>query len=400
MERKMSFLIINCGTSSIKMTLFSEKNQRVIEGCVKNLFSSSSILEMNQKKVTISAQSYGMALEMLLEHFKQAGFITGSLMGIGHRVVHGGEDYIMSTLITPKVERDLGSLSDLAPLHNPPAISGIEFCRQFFPGVPQVAVFDTAFHANIPQKAAFYPIPWEFSEKYKIKRYGFHGIAHAFSWKKYVQNRKNSHGKDRVIIAHLGSGCSMTAIQSGQSIDTTMGFTPLDGLMMATRSGELDPSIIPFLCKKEKKSSDEIISILNHQSGLLGVSGKTANMQEILLCASNDLQSKLALEMFIYHIQKKIGAFIAVLGGVDAIIFSGGIGENSWKIRQRVAEAFSWYSISIDEAKNQSCTHLKLGEIQRIDQGSSSASLYVVGCDENSLIFEETSKVLKNSILI
>jgi acetate kinase len=392
MAGKMTFLVINCGTSSIKMTLFSEDKKRLIEGSLKNLFSPSSILEINQKKVEVSAQSYQAALKILIEHFEQEGLVASSLMGIGHRVVHGGEKYTKSTLITHEVERDLQALIELAPLHNPPAISGIECAREFFPQIPQVAVFDTAFHVNLPQKALFYPIPWKLSQKYKIRRYGFHGIAHAFSWKKYVQNHKNSAEKHRVITVHLGSGCSMAAIRHGQSVDTTMGFTPLDGLMMATRSGELDPSIIAFLCNKERKSADEVMNILNHQSGLLGVSGKTANMEEIV--ASTDPQSKLSLEMYVYHIQKKIGAFIAALEGIDAIIFSGGVGENSWEIRKKIVEAFSWYSIFIDEAKNRSCTHLNLGEIHNINRPDSKVSIYVVGCDENLFIVDEMKEVL------
>jgi acetate kinase len=391
----MSFLVINCGTSSVKMTLFAEDKEPLVEGDLKNLFSPSSVLEVNQKRVTLSPHSYSMAIEMLIDYFEEAGFVASSLIGVGHRVVHGGEKYTRPTLITPEVERDLQALSDLAPLHNPPAMSGIECSRRFFPQTPQVAVFDTAFHANLPQKAAFYPIPWELSQKYKIKRYGFHGIAHAFSWKKYVQTYKQDSEKKRVITVHLGSGCSLAAIHSGLSLDTTMGFTPLDGLMMATRSGELDPSIVAFLCRREGRSPDEVIHILNHQSGVLGVSGKTGNMEQILLQASTDPRAKLALEMFIYHIQKKIGAFLAILEGVDGIIFSGGIGEKSWEIRKMIVEALAWYSIFIDEQKNRLCIQLNPGEIRSINHPESKVSLNVVGCDENLFIVEEMIRVLE-----
>lgn len=402
-DGEMSFLVVNCGTSSVKMTLFrcdGQHPKRLIEGHLQHLFSPCPILEINGKSIAATIHSsYITAIEMMIEHFKQAGCTTSSLKAVGHRVVHGGENYIQSTIITPNIEKDLQALSDLAPLHNPPAISGIACTQQFFPRVPQIAVFDTAFHSTLPPKAAFYPIPWELSQKYKIKRYGFHGIAHAVSWKKYAESYGNQ-GKDRVITVHLGSGCSLAAIRSGVSVDTTMGFTPLDGLMMATRSGELDPAVVSFLCNKEGKPPDEIINLLNHRSGLLGVSCKTADMQTILAQAPDDSQIKLALDMFIYHIQKKIGAFMAVLEGVDAIIFSGGIGENGWEIRQKIAEALSWYSVAIDEKKNQLCTRVNPGEIHCISQPDSKVTLCVVGCDENLFIAEEMTRVLKEEIYI
>jgi len=314
-----------------------------------------------------------------------AHFEIHSLQGICHRIVHGGEKYVKATVITPAVEKDLAKLSELAPLHNPPALEGIAAAQALFPQVMQVGVFDTAFHAHLPPKAAFYPIPWELSQKYRIKRYGFHGIAHAFSWKKYVELSGNP--KSKVITVHLGSGCSLAAIEAAVSVDTTMGFTPLDGVMMATRSGELDPAIVAFLCEKEKKSPDEVIRLLNHQSGLLGIAG-SSSMQDLL--KKTDSQAKLAIEMFLFHIQKKIGAFIAVLEGVDALIFSGGIGENNPELRQKLVKTFGWYGLSISDEKNRSCKGLSPGSIESINDTN---SLYVVGSDENALIAEECRKL-------
>ncbi len=358
----MTFLVVNCGTSSIKITIFDEGLKRIKE-----------------EHLNVSSDYPSAIMKM--------EFPT-SLKGIGHRVVHGGERYIDATLITPAIEKDLQELSKLAPLHNPPALSGIDTMQKLFPHVPQIAVFDTAFHAHLPPKAAYYPIPWELSQKHKIKRYGFHGIAHAFSWKTY--SRAND--KQRVITLHLGSGCSMTAIRSGVSLDTTMGFTPLDGLMMATRSGEIDPAVVAYLCEKEGKTPDEIISLLNHRSGLHGVSEASADMEKIL--ALDTPQAKLAVEMFVYHIQKKIGAFLAVLEGVDVLIFSGGIGENSWDIRQKIAQSLSWYDVALDEKKNRACVHPSPGEIQCISKAGSKIALYVVGSDENQLIVEEVQLLL------
>lgn len=390
----MTVLVINCGTSSVKMTLFHKEGRhpkRLIEGEIKKLSDSKPALEINgQSHPLATPLSYEKGIETLVQYFQKEGFDASQLKGVGHRVVHGGEKYVQATVITPAVEKELQALSELAPLHNPPTLKGIACSRKLFPHVPQVAVFDTAFHAHLPAKAAFYPIPWQLSQKYKIKRYGFHGIAHAFSWKQY----EKAYGPtSRVITVHLGSGCSIAAIRGGVSVDTTMGFTPLDGLMMATRSGELDPAIVSFLADKERKSADEMISLLNHQSGLLGVSEKTADMQEIQKLAPNDAQANLALEMFIFRIQKMIGAYIAVLEGVDAIIFSGGIGENGWQIRQKLAEALKWYSVVLDEEKNQECTQVLAGSIHCISQANSKVRLCVVGSDENLFIAEEMVKL-------
>lgn len=390
------FLVINCGTSSVKMTLFTsneEKPRRVLHGHLSNLFSSLPILKIGEKeKILAPLSSYSQAITIILDYFEKQGYDPSSLQAIGHRVVHGGEKYSKSTLITPIVKKALESLSDLAPLHNPPAIEGINCSIRLFPTLPQIAVFDTAFHAQLPPKAAFYPIPWELSQKYGIKRYGFHGIAHAFSWQRYWDTFGKERNHNKVITIHLGSGCSLAAINEGKSVDTTMGFTPLDGVMMASRCGELDPSIVAFLCEKERKSPQDVIDIFNHASGLLGISGKTGDMQDILKESSADPREKLALDMYIYHILKKIGAFIAVLGGVDAIVFSGGVGENSTKIRAALIDALQWYSVIIDPQKNEDCIKLPFGEIKCIHDLSSQVFICVVGNDENLFIAEEMQR--------
>ena len=352
-------LVINCGTSSVKMTLFtsSGKVHRL------ELKLDSSIAETLHKGV---------------EHF--ADF---EMDIIGHRVVHGGEKYTRPTLITSDVEKELQKLNELAPLHNPPALEGITYCRTRFPNVPQLAVFDTAFHAKIPPKAALYPLPWELAQKHHIKRYGFHGIAHAFSWDQY----SSKCGTDKkVITLHLGSGSSLAAIERGISIDTSMGFTPLDGLMMATRCGELDPAIFSYLCEKEKKSPHEILALMNQDSGLLGICGEK-EMQKIL--ERKDAQAGLAVEMFVYHIVKKVGAYIAVLGDVDALIFSGGIGENAPQIREKIIAAFPQFSL--EEKKNRTLKVLP-GEMKEIHHISSQVEIYVVGSDENRYIANQVNR--------
>lgn len=349
----MAFLVINCGTSSVKITLFDENLKKLQNLNVQGPFQG-------------------------LENYP-------NLRAIGHRIVHGGEKYVQTTLITSDVEKDLWDLCEWAPLHNPPSLGAISYCKKHFPKVPQFAIFDTAFHSNKPQEASFYAIPWALSQKYKIKRYGFHGIAHAFSSEKYNKE------KGRVITAHLGSGSSITAIKDGTAIDTSMGFTPLDGIMMAKRSGELDPSVVAFLCKKEKKNPDEIISILNHESGLIGVFGKQLDIKE--LCDSGEPQARFSVSMFVYQIQKKIGSFIPALKGLDALIFSGGIGENSSRIRSQIAEGFKWLGMILDEEKNENLNIVE-DEIVSISHAHSSIQVYVVGCDENLFIAKE----MKNNL--
>ncbi len=359
----MSFLVINCGTSSVKMTLFENKRG------------------VKRQEIELDSASYSQVIEQGIEKLQ-----VSDIKAIGHRVVHGGEKYTKSVLLSTEVGKELHALCELAPLHNPPAMEGIDCCKRLFPHIPQIAVFDTAFHATLPPQAALYPLPWDLSRKYHIKRYGFHGIAHAFSWKKYSERC----GSDKkVITLHLGSGCSLTAIDKGISVDTSMGFTPLDGVMMATRCGEMDPAIVSYLCEKERSTPDQILSLLNHKSGLLGICGKKA-MQEIL--ESQDPQAKLAIEMFVYRIVKKVGAYLAVLGDVDALIFSGGIGEHAHRIREEIVRAFP--SFSIDVKKSESLA-IEPGEIAKIHKLFSKKGLYVVGSDENQLIAEEMKKVLE-----
>lgn len=343
----MTLLVINCGTSSVKITLFDHNLEKIEE---KNCTGSFALT--------------------MIENYHD-------IQAIGHRVVHGGIKYHEPTLITEEVEKDLWDLCEIAPLHNPPSLEAIDLCRKLFPQTPQWAFFDTAFHSKKPPKAAFYALPWNLSQKYGLRRYGFHGLAHAFSFEKYNKP------KAKAITVHLGSGSSITAIKEGISIDTSMGFTPLDGIMMATRSGELDPSAVAFLCDKEKKTPDEIISLLNHEAGMMGVFGQHIDIKELF--EKKEPQAKLATDMFIYQIQKKIGAYLAILEGVDALIFSGGIGENSAWARRQIAQSFKWAGLFLDEAKNQAL-HIKSDEIKCISQEDSRIGVYVVGSDENLYI--------------
>jgi len=396
MPQENQILVINCGTSSIKISLFSAtKNSplsRLWEGQLKGIFSSTPILEIGiEKKKTTSVtpcKSYRDAILSMLEEIKADHFSLSSICGVGHRVVHGGKQFTESTLLTDSVIKELHAISSLAPLHNPPSLEGIAAAKELLSDeIPQIAVFDTAFHARLPLYAALYPIPLELSERYQIRRYGFHGISHEYLWKKYAEAHPEKKKDGKVITLHLGGGCSLAAIKGGRSVDTTMGFTPLDGLMMATRSGGIDPAIVAFLSEKEKKSPSEIISILNHQSGLLGISGKTGNMQALL--AETDERAKLATDMFLHSLLKATSAFVGVLGGVDAFIFGGGIGENSPAIRGHLLKALSWLNVSLDERKNEQCTGLNLGKVRMISTEASAIQTFVVATDENLAIAEE-----------
>jgi len=408
MPQEKQILVINCGSSSIKISLFSANKTsplaRLWEGHLKGIFSSTPSLEtgIEQKKTTSLApcNSYRDAILSILEHLEADHFSLSSICGVGHRVVHGGKQFTKSTLLTDSVLKELQAISSLAPLHNPPSLEGISTAKELFSDIlPQIAVFDTAFHAQFPPYVALYPIPLELAERYQIKRYGFHGISHEYLWGKYAEAHPEKKKTGKVITLHLGSGCSLAAIRGGTSVDTTMGFTPLDGLMMSTRSGGIDPAIVAFLSEKEKKSPSEIIAILNHQSGLLGISGKTGNMQLLLSFVQSDERAKLAIDMFLHNLLKAAGAFITILGSIDAFIFSGGIGENSPLIRSSFLKALSWLDIFLDEPKNEQCTCLNFREMRMITTEASAIKAFVVATDENKAIAEEVKAYSLNLLL-
>jgi acetate kinase len=360
-------LIVNCGTATIKATLFRADGSRL-------------------SAQTDCSSDYGAAIRSIIEQLQQKG--SFQLKAIGHRVVHGGDRFTCATLIDDQLLAQLRKLSPLAPLHNPPALEGIEATRRLFPGLPQVAVFDTAFHTTIPPQAAHYAIPHKLAKQHQIKRYGFHGTAHAYLAQRYAQERSPN---QKLITLHLGSGCSLTAIENGRSIDTTMGFTPLEGLIMATRSGSIDPAIVAYLAEQEKQTPSQVISLLNEKSGLLGIAG-SGDMRQLL--KSTEPQAQLAVDMFIYSLLKHLGSLLAILQGADALIFSGGIGENSPLIRSRLLSHLSWLNVQLDPKANDSCTTLSPGQLQTISLPSSSMEVLVIGADENRLIADEVQSLI------
>jgi acetate kinase len=327
-------LVINCGSSSAKYQLFDvKKNRSLAKGVVERIGQAGS------------CRDHRAAIEIIVDTLteKERGVITSKdeIGGIGHRVVHGGEEFTASTLLTGKVIRSIERYSELAPLHNPPSLSGIKACSEILKGIPQVAVFDTSFHHTMPRSAFLYGLPLEYYTKYGIRRYGFHGTSHRFVSEEAARILRRPAKGLKLITCHLGNGCSMAAVSGGRSIDTSMGFTPLEGLLMGTRSGDLDPAAVLYILEKEGLTFARVNDILNKESGLLGISGVSNDMRDILKGArgrgARAKRCKLAIEMFIYRIKKYIGAYQAAMGGLDAVIFTAGVGENNPWIVKRVA---------------------------------------------------------------
>lgn len=337
----MLILVINCGSSSVKYNLFDIKRNMSKDlggGMVERIGEKSSALickdtDGNVKiRESVSCQNHYKAVEIVKNAITRS---ASEIKGIGHRVVHGGEEFNESVRINKKVLGSLEKFSELAPLHNPSSLEGIKSCMKLFPGVPQIAVFDTAFHQTMPEYAFCYAIPYEFYKKDRIRRYGFHGTSHRYVSIRAAKELKKPLEKLNLITVHLGNGCSMTAIASGRSVDTSMGFTPLEGLVMGTRSGDIDPAIVTFLIQKRGFTAERVNNLLNKESGLLGVSGISNDMRDILrVLKKGNKQAKLAYDIFVYRIKRYIGGYAAVLGRVDAVVFTAGIGENVPEIKE------------------------------------------------------------------
>jgi len=322
----MRILVINCGSSSVKYKLYNFKPFKLLtKGLVERIGEEGS-----------PVKDHYQAIFTVFKRIKSLGREFEEISAIGHRVVHGGEKFKQPVLIDKEVIKEIRKNVELAPLHNPANLEGILACKKFFPSLKQVAVFDTAFHQTIPQFAYLYAVPFNFYKKYKIRKYGFHGTSHQYVAEASSKIMKKSLKKLKLITVHLGNGCSISAIKYGKCIDTSMGFTPLEGLIMGTRSGDIDAAIIFYLAKQAGLTLEEIEKILNRQSGLLGISGVSNDLRLIKeACKKGNLRAKLAIEMFIYRLRKYLGAYILILGGVDAIIFTAGIGENNPDIIKR-----------------------------------------------------------------
>jgi len=359
----MKVLVLNSGSSSIKFQFMRMEDEGLLaKGIVEKIGSSDAIVTYQPEGRTRIREirevlNHSVAIEMVLNLLlsPQHGVIRqkSEIDGIGHRVVHGGEDFSESVLITDKVKATISKCIQFAPLHNPHNLKGIEACEALLPGIPQVGVFDTAFHQTIPPKAYIYGLPYALYRKLGIRRYGFHGTSHSYVALKAAEILGRPVGKLNLITCHLGNGASITAVAGGKSVDTTMGFTPLEGLVMGTRCGSIDPALVPYIMEREKLGTKEIDSIMNKNSGMLGLTETSNDMREIEQEAAHGSERhQLALEIYCHTIKKYIGAYMAEMGRVDAVVFTGGVGENSRLVRRQVTAGLEEFGVVLDAAKN------------------------------------------------
>ena len=396
----MKILVINCGSSSLKYQFIDMKDESVLaKGLVERIGIDGSVLKhektgAEKQTITSDMPNHEVALKLVMDALvnESYGVIKDfkEIDAVGHRVVHGGEDFANSVLIDEKVMKSIEDCIDLAPLHNPPNIIGIKACQKLLPGVKMVAVFDTAFHQTMPDYAYIYAIPYEYYEKYKIRRYGFHGTSHRFVSQRASELMGKKIENCNIITCHLGNGASLAAIKNGKSIDTSMGFTPLEGLIMGTRSGDIDPAVMPFLADKENMSVKEIDNMLNKKSGVLGVSGVSSDFRDIEGEAEkgND-RARLALDMFHTRVKKYIGAYMAELGDVDAIVFTAGLGENSIGSREEICKGLESLGIEIDVDANK-----VRGKEQLIYKKDSKIKIYVIPTNEELVIARDTFEMV------
>jgi len=395
----MKTLVINCGSSSIKYQLIdTDERETLCKGIVERIGAVTSIIKQEFKgekpvKKSMALDNHASALKTIMELLITADNdhlqSLDQIEAVGHRVVHGGETFKDSVLIDDDVEEAIQAAFDIAPLHNPPNLQGIRAAKQHLPNVPHVAVFDTAFHHSIPLHAFLYAIPNRLYRRYKIRRYGFHGTSHYYVSRQYYKLTGKPKQGSKLITCHLGNGGSITAIKDGRSYDTSMGFTPLEGLVMGTRSGDIDPSILFYLIEKEELSLANVHALLNKHSGLLGLSGYAGDMRDLMDEAENgDRRSQEAIDVFCYRAKKYIGAYIAALNGVDAIIFTGGIGENAAKIRSLILKDMEYAGIIMDEQKN-----IDRGEDHLVSTEDSKTDVMVIPTNEELVIAIDAAKI-------
>ncbi len=401
----MRVLAINCGSSTLKFQVLElrpeeegyGRERRLARGLVEEIGTRGAfdftMATGESLREAGAIADHGQATQRVLAWLASSGLMEhDGLWAIGHRVVHGGGHFTESTVIDDEVLSAIESVSDLAPLHNEPALQAIYAAREALgPKVPMVAVFDTAFHSALPKRASEYAIPKDLAAKHEIRRYGFHGIAHSYMTERYSVITSTPIERVKLITLQLGNGCSVTAVSGGRSIDTSMGFTPLEGLMMGTRSGDLDPSLPCFLARHEGAGIDEVEDWLNTRSGLLGVSGCSRDMRDLLEAAhQGDTAADLAVEMFCYRVRKYIGAYLAVLDGADAVVFGGGIGENAPMVRARICAGMDWFGLRLDEDRNSKA----VGSQELISTDDAKVHVYVIPVDESLMIVRETIRCL------
>lgn len=399
----MTILVLNCGSSSIKYQLFNMSNNAEVlaKGLIERIGLTDGILThkptgKDNYKIVLDIPDHTIGINMVMEALVHTvhGVIksVGEIKAVGHRVAHGGENFKESVLIDNDVKRNIENCAELAPLHNPAHLKGILSCEKLLPGIPQVAVFDTSFHQTMPDYAFMYAIPYEYYEKYRIRKYGFHGTSHRFVAEKACKMLDVDIHNSKIITCHLGNGASITAIENGKSIDTSMGFTPVDGLIMGTRTGEIDPGVLLFLADKEELSVSGVNNMINKKSGVAGISQLSSDMRDLEIAANEgNPKALLALNMYAYKIKKFIGAYVAALNGLDLLIFTAGVGENDFNARKMICTGMEYMGIEIDPEIN----HGVKGKDLVISTPTSKVKVMVVTTDEEFVIASDTKAIVE-----
>jgi len=396
----MKVLVCNAGSSSLKFSLFEAEGELLLaEGGIdwttkptRLVFRRTGHQEIREE---LKLEKHADAVARILDDLRAGPSaplrVLGELQAVGHRVVHGGERYTAAVRITPEVKRVIGELAELAPLHNPASLDGITAVEQVLPNVPQVAAFDTAFHATLSESARTYPVPQKWTRDWGMRRYGFHGLSHSYCAGRAAEmiGRRDL----RLIIAHLGNGASVSAVRNGICVDTSMGFTPLEGLMMGTRSGTVDPGMLVYLLRHKRLDVDELDHALNYESGLLGVSGVSSDMRQVLSELAGNPNARLAVEVYVHRIRQTVGAMAATLGGVDALVFTAGVGEHAPEIRKRVCENLNYLGLELDRTANETCQ-----PDADVAMPASAARILVIATREDLTIMRETRKLAGSSI--
>ncbi|MBC9783351.1 acetate kinase [Heliobacterium chlorum] len=396
----MIILVINSGSSSLKYQVFDMQNETLLaKGLVERIGLNGSLLThrpsgKNPVVMETDIPNHDTAIQMTVDALihEEYGVIKSlrEINAVGHRVAHGGDKFSDSAVIDEKALADIRALFEVAPLHNPPAVMGIEACQHMLPGVPQVAVFDTAFHQTIPAEAYMYALPYELAKKYSLRRYGFHGTSHKYVAQRAAAMLGRPLEELKIITCHLGNGASIAAVLKGNSVDTSMGFTPLEGLVMGTRVGDMDPAVVPFIMEKENMTPAQVSDFMNKKCGVLGVSGVSSDFRDLEEGADNgNEQCRLALDMFAYRVKKYIGAYAAAMNGVDAIVFTAGLGENSSSMRKTVCSGLEYLGVRLDEEKNKG-----RGEAD-VSLPGAACRVMVIPTNEELMIARDTFRLAK-----
>lgn len=397
----MNVLVVNCGSSSLKYQLINSDTEAVLaKGLCERIGIDGRLVyqkagldkEITEAPMPTHKQAIQMVLDALVNDKTGAIKDLSEIDAVGHRLVHGGEKFSESCVITDEVIKGVEDCNDLAPLHNPANLIGVRACQELMPNVPMVGVFDTAFHQTMPATAYIYGLPYEYYEKYKVRRYGFHGTSHSFVSKRAAELVGKKYEDLKIIVCHLGNGASVSAVQNGKCVDTSMGLTPLEGLVMGTRSGDLDPSILEFICQKENLNVSEMLTVLNKKSGIEGISGVSSDFRDLTAAAdAGNERAALAIDAFAYRVAKYVGAYAAAMNGVDVIAFTAGIGENVCIVREKILERFGYLGITLNKEVNNKT----FGEEAEISTPDSKVKAWVVPTNEELAICRETVALVK-----